>query len=72
MNFYTPTELLDRHPELKQLWSVRAIGWLYRLGLVTGRRLKKQKTCEVSEQDILKLAEIAKERLNNRGIKTPA
>lgn len=58
--YYTPTEILDRNPRLRKFWNAQKIGYLFMLKLVSGKRLGAKKGCEVSESDVLKMAESIK------------
>lgn len=60
--YYTPTEILDRNPNLKKIWNHSDIGYLLRLRLVRGRKIKSTHSCEVLESDVLELLNLYKEK----------
>ncbi len=52
-NFLRPSEILEKHPKLENIWSNTDIGYLFMLKLVKGKKLAR--TCLVSEKDVLAL-----------------
>ncbi len=50
---YTPTEILERHPNIRQVWNAQQLGYLFNLKLVAGR---KNKHCTLlDEDDVLRI-----------------
>lgn len=58
MTLLRPTEVLERHPEVKKHFDEKKIGYLFYLNIVRGRKLRR--TCEVSLEDVLKIVEFKK------------
>lgn len=50
---YTPTEIINRNPRLRQVWNAQQIGYLFKLQLVNGERRSRYSL--VDEDDVLRL-----------------
>lgn len=50
--WYTPSEMLELHPKIANLYTPQDLGYLRRLKVVSGKELRRG--CLVSEQDLLK------------------
>ncbi len=59
---HTPTEILERNPEIKKRWTAQQLGWLLPLGLVRGRKISRGSILE--ERDVLIIFEFCKEKKN--------
>jgi len=53
MNLLRPSEIVERYPGIKKLWTVNDIGQLLRLKLVRGEKLPRG--CKVNESDVRKI-----------------
>jgi len=58
MTLLTPSEILEQHPELAEKWNAQKIGWLFSLGLVSGKRTRHQTILDVEE--VLKIYKLIK------------
>ena len=52
MEYFSPTEILDRNPHIAQVWTARHIGYLLHLKLVSGRKIKMYNSCVAKETDV--------------------
>ena len=56
-DYYTPTQLLARHPYMAKLWDAPKLGYLLMLKLVSGRKLRRG--CLICESEVLRLYRFA-------------
>lgn len=50
---YTPAEIINRNPRLRQVWNAQYIGYLFKLQLVNGER--RSRYALIDEDDVLRL-----------------
>lgn len=50
---YTPTEIINRNPRLRQVWTAQEIGYLFKLQLVSGER--RSRYALIDEDEVLRL-----------------
>ena len=50
---YTPTEIINRNPRLRQVWTAQEIGYLFKLQLVNGER--RSRYALIDEDEVLRL-----------------
>lgn len=55
-----PGEIIKRYPHIGKAWTSGDIGYLLRLGLVSGK--KKLRSCWVDEKDVLELFKRVKKK----------
>ncbi len=56
----TPSEIIEKHPEVKKFWNKQQIGWLLSLGLVSGKKLSRGSIIE--DQDVLNVLDFKKQK----------
>ncbi len=52
-DYITPTEFLQRYPNISKIWKAPYIGYLLMLKIVNGKKLKRG--CLVSESEVLEV-----------------
>ena len=52
-DLFTPTQILERNPNMRRKWNCTKIGYLFYCEVIDGKKLRRG--CLVSESDLLDL-----------------
>lgn len=55
-----PTEILSKYPGIRRVWTTNDLGYLLRLGVVSGKKLSR--SCLLEVQDVIRVYNLVKKK----------